>query len=153
MPAFSIRLAAESDLETLAQGNIAMALETEALALDAQRVRDGVAHLLTHPELGHYLLAESDSKVVGQCMITTEWSDWRCAPIWWFQSVYVWPQARRTGVFSALHREVVKQAKIAHVAELRLYVEHDNHTAQATYQALGLERGHYQMHQQPLTKG
>lgn len=153
MSALTIRLATLDDVETLSQGNIRMALETEQLELDPQRVTAGVRHLLLHPELGHYLLATRDHQIVGQCMITTEWSDWRCAPLWWFQSVYVWPNARRTGVFTALHREVSRRAAIEEVAELRLYVEKDNLTAQATYESLGLRVAQYNMHQQALSKG
>jgi len=145
-----IRPARISDRDTLVQGNQSLARETEGLELDRQIVAMGVEHLMHHPELGQYWIAENDRGILGQCMITTEWSDWRNAPMWWFQSVYVWPSARRQGVFRQLHQHVVTQARAQGVAELRLYVEKDNKVAQSTYQALGLAGGHYEVFEQTL---
>jgi len=128
-----------------------MALETESKHLDPGRVTLGVKHLINHPALGCYYLAQRAGEIVGQCMVTCEWSDWRCAPMWWFQSVYVAPEARRQGVFSALHRHVHQAALEQGVAQLRLYVERDNLAAQNTYQKLGMQPGHYLMYEQDLT--
>jgi ribosomal protein S18 acetylase RimI-like enzyme len=48
-------------------------------------------------------------------------------------------EARRTGVFRALYREIERQAAAdPSVIGLRLYVERDNTRAQATYRALGM---------------
>ena len=150
MQQLQIRPAQMSDRETLVEDNQSLALETEGLELDLQTVASGVEHLINHPELGQYWIAETDQRILGQCMITTEWSDWRNAPMWWFQSVYVWPSARRQGVFRQLHQHVVTQARAQGVAELRLYVEKDNKVAQSTYQALGLAGGHYEVFEQTL---
>lgn len=150
MQQLQIRPAQMSDRETLVEGNQSLARETEGLELDLQTVASGVEHLINHPELGQYWIAETDQRILGQCMITTEWSDWRNAPMWWFQSVYVWPSARRQGVFRQLHQHVVTQAQTQGVAELRLYVEKDNKVAQSTYQALGLAGGHYEVFEQTL---
>ena len=38
-------------------------------------------------------VAERDGQVVGQTMITYEWSDWRNGTFWWIQSVYIPPEA------------------------------------------------------------
>jgi ribosomal protein S18 acetylase RimI-like enzyme len=77
-------------------------------------------------------------------MVTYEWSDWRNATIWWIQSVYVVPAARRQGVFSTLYRTVEAAAQDSGDAcGLRLYVEKDNTHAQATYRALGMHGGTY----------
>jgi ribosomal protein S18 acetylase RimI-like enzyme len=81
---------------------------------------------------------------VGQLMLTTEWSDWRCGWWWWIQSVYVRPEARRGGVFRALYRSVLEDANRAgDVRGVRLYVEQENLRAQRTYEALGMRRGRY----------
>lgn len=145
-----IRPANKGDLATLVDGNLHLASETEALTLQPELVTNGVAHLLAHPELGHYWIAERDGHTCGQCMITTEWSDWRCAPMWWFQSVYVWPEYRRQGVFAALHQHVLTAAQKSGVAELRLYVERDNQVAQRTYSKLGMTGGHYRVFEQSV---
>ena len=78
---------------------------------------------------GRYWVAEADGRIVGQLMVTYEWSDWRNGQIWWIQSVYVHGDYRRSGVFSALYRRVEALAKQdPRVCGLRLYVERDGLT-------------------------
>ncbi|HET9695047.1 MAG TPA: GNAT family N-acetyltransferase, partial [Steroidobacteraceae bacterium] len=102
-----IRDAQPADLEFLARGNEAMALETEHKTLDPQTVRRGVQAVLANPAHGRYFIAEDASGApLGQLMVTYEWSDWRDGQFWWFQSVYVLPPARRLGVFKALYAHV-----------------------------------------------
>lgn len=139
-----IRPALPSDIDTIAAFNAAMALETEALSLDLDTLRRGVAAMLADPVKGSYRVAVLDGELVGQVMTTTEWSDWRCGWWWWLQSVYVAPKARRAGVFRALFQRVVEEAaRAGDVRGIRLYVEQDNERAQRTYEALGMKRGRY----------
>jgi ribosomal protein S18 acetylase RimI-like enzyme len=104
----------------------------------------GVEAGLADPGKACYFVAEDGGTVVGQLMVTYEWSDWRNGWIWWVQSVYVRPDYRRRGVFRALYRHV-HQAAVAErgVVGLRLYVEQDNHRAQEVYRRLGMERTRY----------
>ena len=84
-------------------------------------------------------VAETDGRVVGQLGITLEWSDWRNGNFWWIQSVYVAPEARCHGVFRKLYEHVLAAARNEpNVIGVRLYVEHDNQVAQATYAKLGM---------------
>lgn len=132
------------DVETVARFNVAMAFETESLSLQEATVLRGVRALLEDPSKGLYFVAEQGDDLVGQVMVTTEWSDWRCAYWWWIQSVYVLPQHRLTGVFRRLYAAVKSVADSrGDVHGLRLYVENENHRAQATYEALGMQRGRY----------
>ena len=125
-----------------------MALETEDKGLNLEALRGGVQTLLKDDSLGFYLLAENGGKVVGQLMVTTEWSDWRNAHFWWLQSLYVVPEYRRQGVFRLLYRQVCEQAQAAgNVCGLRLYVERDNHRAQQAYVNLGMAHSHYDMYE------
>jgi ribosomal protein S18 acetylase RimI-like enzyme len=143
-PPFTIRRAAEADAATLADFNIAMARETEGKRLLPDVVAAGVRRLLGEPSLGFYLVAEAQGEVVGSAMVTTEWSDWRNGRFWWIQSVYVRPAWRRRGVFRALYAHIQQAAASApDVCGFRLYVEHENKAAQATYQALGMETTDY----------
>jgi GNAT superfamily N-acetyltransferase len=81
--------------------------------------------------------------------VTREWSDWRCGWIWWFQSVYVAEAFRGRGVFRALFQHVRDSALAeTDVIGLRLYVEHENSRALATYAALGMEPGGYHVYEQ-----
>jgi ribosomal protein S18 acetylase RimI-like enzyme len=138
-PAISVREAVPADAATIAAFNAAMARETEDKSLDPGLVGPGVAALLEDASKGRYWVAESNGEVVGQLMVTYEWSDWRNGNIWWIQSVYVHPDWRRRGVFSTLYRHVesIVAADPAAIG-LRLYVEQQNTRAQQTYRALGM---------------
>ena len=143
-----IRRAAASDAGFIAESNIAMALETEGMALDEAVVRLGVAAVLADSSLGFYLVAEIDGQPAGQLMVTYEWSDWRNGLWWWIQSVYVHPEFRHRGVYSALHRHVVEAAQaVGGVCGLRLYVEQENTRAQQVYLSLDMYPTRYQMYE------
>ena len=132
-----------------------MAQETEGLALDDARVRAGVGAALADSALGFYLVAEIDGRLAGQLMVTFEWSDWRNGLWWWIQSVYVRPEYRRRGVYTALHSRVAEMAQAAalrqaqdkRVRGIRLYVEQDNTTAQQVYESLDMYRTRYRMYE------
>src|SRR5512141_929787 len=133
------RAATASDLDFIAHGNAAMALETEHKILDHATVHAGVRAAFDDPACGRYFVAEIDGKVVGQLMITYEWSDWRNGVFWWIQSVYVEPPGWRLGVFRALYGHVEGRARrTPGVCGLRLYVEKDNIRAQRTYLGCGM---------------
>jgi ribosomal protein S18 acetylase RimI-like enzyme len=147
----TLRRATVDDAETLARFNEAMAEETEDKPLDPDTVRAGVRAVFEKPAQAFYLVAERGDTIVGALMITTEWSDWRNADFWWIQSVYVRPAARRTGVYTSLHRDVRRRAQeAAGVCGLRLYVERDNAAAQAAYEELGMAEPPYRMYEEML---
>jgi ribosomal protein S18 acetylase RimI-like enzyme len=135
----TIRRATPADVPVLAAFNAAIAWETEHKRLDADVLTAGVRAVFENPARGFYTVAERAGEVVGQMMVTYEWSDWRNGWFWWVQSVYVREDARRGGVFRALYREIERQAAAdPGVIGLRLYFENDNARAQATYRALGM---------------
>ena len=138
--------AATEDVAASAQFNIAMAAETEDLALDPQTVHAGVAAVVSDDRHGFYLVARSDGKAVGSLMITYEWSDWRNGNLWWIQSVYVVPSARKQGIFRLLYDNVISLAKQSgDAAGVRLYVEKDNRGAQEVYRKLGMAETAYRV--------
>jgi GNAT superfamily N-acetyltransferase len=140
----TIRAAVPGDAAVLADYNCRMALETEGKALDPATVANGVAACLADSHKGRYFVAEVAGKVTGQLLITTEWSDWRNAWIWWIQSVYVHPDHRRHGLFTALFEHVWQVALAAgDVVAVRLYVERENAAAQAVYARLGFAATDY----------
>jgi GNAT superfamily N-acetyltransferase len=142
----TVRDAALDDVELLAGFAQNIAFETERKQLDAGLVRRGIRAVFERPGRARYFVAERSGQVVGTLMLTYEWSDWRCADWWWIQSVYVVESARRLGVFRRLYRHVEALAQInADVCGLRLYVEHNNERAQATYCSLGMEGSQYRM--------
>ena len=138
--------AATEDVAAIAQFNIAMAAETEDLALDPQTVHAGVAAVVSDDRRGFYLVARSDGKAVGSLMITYEWSDWRNGNLWWIQSVYVVPSSRKQGIFRLLYDNVISLAKQSgDAAGIRLYVEKDNRGAQEVYRKLGMSETAYRV--------
>jgi len=147
----TIRTATADDIDRLVQFNAEMAAETEDKTLDPETVRAGVGAMFEEARPGFYLVAVRDEAVVGSLMITTEWSDWRNGLFWWIQSVYVRPEARRTGVYTALHHAVRTRAQAAdEVCGLRLYVERGNEAARETYEALGMTATSYRMYEEML---
>ena len=146
MPVFLIRDGLPADAPVIAAFNAAMARETEALELDPVRLLAGVRAVFDDPAKGFYLVAEQDGEVIGQLMITYEWSDWRNAVFWWVQSVYVAPAARGRGVYRMLYNELLRRAQErGGVCGIRLYVEHNNEAAKRTYAKLGMSATVYEM--------
>jgi GNAT superfamily N-acetyltransferase len=140
-----IRPASLADLEFIVSGNIQLALETESLRLAPAVLREGIRAVLDGRAPGAYWIAELDGVVSGQLLITFEWSDWRNRMIWWIQSVYVSPAARRHGVFRALYAHVRSEAQLAAAGGLRLYVDTTNAHAQRVYASLGMNGDHYRV--------
>ena len=149
----TVRPAGTDDVDAIVAFSAAMALETEQRRLEEARLRDGTMTLLRTPSLGFFMVAEVPQAegplLVGQLMITYEWSDWRNGVFWWIQSVYVHPAWRRRGVFRRMHDAVMVAAKAAtDVCGIRLYVEQDNKTAQTVYQHLLLSPSGYMVYEQ-----
>ena len=144
----TIRQATITDSAVIVRFNAFMADETEHITLDQNRLKAGVESLLRDPSKGVYYLAERNNVVVGQMMITYEWSDWRNGTFWWIQSVYVESNARGSGVFRALFGHVHSLAKSQKdVCGLRLYVERTNDRAKRTYDRHGMHLSHYEMYE------
>jgi ribosomal protein S18 acetylase RimI-like enzyme len=165
---FTVRRGRPADAATLTVFNTQMALETEAVTLRPDVIGPGVAAALADATKAIYFVAEvggaagpgevagqdgPGGRVVGQLMITHEWSDWRNGDIWWVQSVYVHPNFRRRGLFRALYDHARAEAKAAGAVGLRLYVETNNAAAQSTYRQLGMAMTHYHVMEEMWADG
>lgn len=145
---YTIRTATIADAPRITEFNALMARETENLELDLNRLRAGVEEVLRDASKGVYYVAETNGVVVGQTLITYEWSDWRNGMFWWIQSVYVQKEFRGRGVFKLLFEHVRTLAEQdGRVCGLRLYVEKHNSRAQQTYERLGMKKTHYEMYE------
>ncbi len=141
-----IRPAVDADGPVIAKFNALMALETEHRSLDHPLLRAGVEAVLRDPAKGSYYVAEINGTVVGQLMITYEWSDWRNGVFWWIQSVYVTEEFRGKGVFKTLFRFIEQEARSKKdVCGLRLYVEKENDRAKKTYEKVGMDMTAYEL--------
>jgi len=143
IPIIFVREAVQSDVPTLIEYNLSLAYETESILLDKNVLRLGIEKALERNDVS-YIVAELDNKIVGQTMITSEWSDWRNAVIWWIQSVYVNPDYRKRGVFQNILKYIEKLAEeTPEIKALRLYVKDDNQIARRAYQNLGMKNSGY----------
>nr|MBS0210737.1 GNAT family N-acetyltransferase [Planctomycetota bacterium] len=135
-----VRDASSDDVAIIAEFNSRLAEESEHKRLDPNVIQRGVARGMARPEQCRYFLAEIDGQVIGQTMITFEWTDWRDGILYWLQSVFVRPEYRGQGVFRALFDHVMQTAKADPDARgMRLYVERENTAALATYGRLGMQ--------------
>ncbi len=136
------------DVDTLAAFQLDMAKETEDKSLDVEALKRGVAAVFESSERGFYLVAEARGRVVGDLLVTYEWSDWNNANRWWIQSVFVDRQWRRKGVYRALYGRVQEMARsTGGVCAIRLYVERDNLAGQRTYETLGMAQAPYYIYE------
>ena len=164
---YQIRAATLDDAPIISQYNIQMAKETENVELDPDTILKGCQAILRQENVsgeakhgaisgrnprGFYLVAASTHQsvdgdvelVLGQLMVTYEWSDWRNVYIWWIQSVYVVPEHRGQGIFTALYHHVRRMCQDEGAGGLRLYADNDNVNAQKTYMRLGMT-SHYKV--------
>lgn len=148
----TIRRAGPADAEVVAEFNYRLAAESEGKHLDRAALAAGVRAVLGDPAKGWYFLVEQDGQILGQLMLTFEWSDWRNGWFWWIQSVYVRADARRQGIFRSLYQHVLDLGKKQDdVIGIRLYVEKDNIAAQKTYTDLGMiAPGYFVLEKCPL---
>ena len=147
-PPIQIRDGRPEDAPVIAEYNRRMALETESKELDAETVERGVKQGLLQPGKCRYFVAEVQGSVIGQAMVTYEWSDWRNGDLWWIQSVYVHPDHRRQGIFKKLYQHIETLArKNTSARGLRLYVEEENTTGQTVYKNLGMSHAGYHVYE------
>jgi len=135
-----IRRATMEDAKVISEYNRLLAEETEHRSLDRTILLRGVRALLKDSTKGVYYVAESDGVIIGQLMITYEWSDWRNGNFWWIQSVYVEKEFRQQGVFRLLYEHVQGlAAKRNDACGLRLYMEKENDRARKVYEKMGMK--------------
>ena len=146
MDIIKVRVARPRDRKRLTDFQMQMALETEGAELDRRIVSQGIKSLLDDPHKATYFVAEFEGVkgIVGCLMITDEWSDWRNGWVWWVQSLYVLPEYRNKGVFTALFEHVWTIVdSTSDVKGIRLYVDKRNTRAQEVYKSIGMTGEHY----------
>lgn len=149
---FNISKAKREDIETLADFQVKMAYESEALELVKDTVKKGISTFLDRPDYGDYYVArrKENDEIIGCMMVTKEWSDWNNSEYWWLQSVYVKPGFRHQGVFKTMVKWLEGRAQEKGVKALRLYVDRTNETAKNCYTRLGLKECHYDIREKVI---
>ena len=144
----SISKAKEEDIQIISDFQVAMALETESIALDPATVSRGVSAVFRDSAKGFYLVAKEEDRTVGSLMITYEWSDWRARTVWWIQSLYVIPDYRRQGIYRQMYAWLLgKVNQDESIGGIRLYVDLTNLNAQRVYESLGMDGNHYRFYE------
>jgi len=143
----NIRQATVDDAEEIANQNILLAYESERMSVDYKTALAGARAILIDPAKGFYLVAEEKKQIIGQLMITYEWSDWSNTMMWWIQSVYTKKEWRNHGVFTKLLEDIKRRAQLQQVKILRLYTHVTNTNAQKVYEKVGWEKKPYLIYQ------
>lgn len=144
----NFREARPEEAPALAAFQLALALETEGLTLDAQACGRGVRAVFDDRAKGRWYVATVGREVAASLLITPEWSDWYDGSIWWVQSVYVLPAHRGRRLYAGLYDFVKALATLEpSVRGLRLYVDKTNVKAQKVYAALGMSDEHYALYE------
>lgn len=139
-----VREARLTDIPSLLDFQLKMALETENIQLEIQPLTEGMNRLFRDPGKGKYYVAEEKGELAGCLMTTFEWSEWRCGNILWIQSVYVASPWRKKGVFKMMYGHIHQLVRDApDLKGIRLYVDKTNATAQKVYSGLGMNGDHY----------
>jgi ribosomal protein S18 acetylase RimI-like enzyme len=164
----TVRLARPSDEDAFVRGTMGNAWETEQLRLDEAVVRRGVRKLLADSSKGLCFVAEDSVEPAGlgalggrkaanrpaaiaTTYVTFEWSDWHDAWYWWIQSLFVAPDRRGQGIYTAMYRFIQQEARRrGGVRSIRLYVEKENETGLRAYRGHGMEELPYLVFEQKL---
>ena len=142
-------IAQQRHIDQIAQNNVLLAKESENKDLDATTVVEGIRSVVSDQNKGFYLVIEHDNQIIGQLMVTYEWSDWRNKQIWWIQSVYVNTKWRKQGLFKRLLQQIDTMAHAHSIGEIRLYVHESNKQAQDIYKHIGMTKAPYSIYQLP----
>lgn len=139
-----VREARTTDIPSLLDFQLKMALETENVQLEILPLTQGMNKLFKDPSRGKYYVAEEGGEVIGCLMTTFEWSEWRCGTILWIQSVYVAGSWRNKGVFKKMYEHIHQLVDSdPDLKGIRLYVDKTNQAAQKVYTGLGMNGEHY----------
>ena len=139
-----------SDIDAIVRFQADMAMESEGTMLDMDRLTLGVSSAINDEQKGIYLVARANDTSIGSLMLTREWSDWNNQWYWWIQSVYVMPEYRKKGIYKAMYATLKQMARENGVAQIRLYADKTNLSAQQVYQRLGMTESHYLMFEETI---
>ena len=139
-----------SDIDAIVRFQADMAMESEGIMLDMDRLTLGVSSAINDEQKGIYLVARANGTPIGSLMLTREWSDWNNQWYWWIQSVYVMPEYRKKGVYKAMYTTLKDMARENGVSQIRLYADKSNVSAQHVYKRLGMHESHYLMFEEKI---
>ena len=138
-----VRFAQKDDIEQIAKNNVQLARISENRYIEFQKVLEGVKQVIADRQKGFYVVAEEKNIIIGQVLVTFEWSDWQALNIWWLQSIYVKEKWRRQGILTKLLEFIHDLAAKENVTIFRLYVHKKNKKAITIYEKKGMQKEPY----------
>jgi ribosomal protein S18 acetylase RimI-like enzyme len=148
-PAYTIRAASSTDIDTLVTFTLREAYEAEGVERDEPAVRRGVLGAFGDPPLATYWVVETlEGEVIASTSVVTEWSDFRGGHYWWIQSLFIVPAHRGSGLVEWLIDDLA--AKAAGALDLRLYAHSSNERALRAYRRCGFTVAPYVIMTRPL---
>jgi GNAT superfamily N-acetyltransferase len=136
-----VRAAGEADRETADRLLTAQLIE-HRLPADPEGVRRGIDCALAKGSAAWLWLAERGAEPVAIFLANQIASVERGGYVLWVEELYVAPEARRTGVASALLERVIEEARRRGIGALELEVVPTQAAASALYRAFGFEELH-----------
>jgi RimJ/RimL family protein N-acetyltransferase len=79
-----------------------MAMETEKLELDMEKIEETMSYLAENKELGYALLAKNNDEVVGSLYISFFYNIYTHQREYWFESVFIEEKYRGKGIFKKM---------------------------------------------------
>ncbi len=145
----TVRIATRDDAEEIAKFNVIYAKKIADKNLNLQTTKEGVHQVFSRFNNGFYIVAEIDGKIVGQSMITREWSDWNNGAFYCIQGIY----ANHKELDKKIHDELYEKAKSLakehdEVCGLRLYVDKNDKKSQKIYEELGMSLTPYLLYEE-----
>jgi GNAT superfamily N-acetyltransferase len=141
-----IRFGQDTDIEQIARNNVQLARISEDRHIQFDQVFKGVKRVIEDRHKGFYLVAEEKNIIIGQILVTFEWSDWKAVNMWWLQSIYVQEKWRRHGILKKLLNFVHDLATRENVTIFHLYVHNNNKKAIKIYERMGMKKEPYTMY-------
>jgi GNAT superfamily N-acetyltransferase len=150
---YRIRPARAADVPVLTRFILEEAREAEGRILDPLRVTRGVRRAVVAGKVPRYwvMLRRRTATIVASISAFYEWSDWRAAPYWWVQSLYVAEPERGHGRARERLGFVEGAAARSGAVELRLYVHRGNTRAARLYRRAGFRATSYDLLRKPVT--
>ncbi|KAL3698617.1 hypothetical protein R1sor_012693 [Riccia sorocarpa] len=142
----SVRVARDEDIPILVDYTLKLALETEGGEERERAVAEkGIKALVADPTKGFaYVAVDGDTEVIGCCIVTNEWSDWRNGVVWWLQGIYVREDRRQQGVFKTMYKHIKGVVENdSSIKGIRLFMSGTDEVGTKAFTSVGLNGNHY----------